>query len=171
MASSSSVHAGDQLVDLVLAVAPDATLVEGVSLLLEALEGGGQLEGPQEVVGLLEVRAHSGDLVDQVLNAGDAVLAEGSIDDLVVGQRDARSVHLAVAALVDQVLDRGTGGVAVGDVGLNATDHVHRCAVHSHEHTVVQLTETEQLHDLLALGVKLVDTIKAKMSDFCHLVD
>lgn len=45
-------------------------------LLAEATTGTAQLEGPQEVVGLLEARAHSKDLVDEVLHADDAVLAQ-----------------------------------------------------------------------------------------------
>jgi hypothetical protein len=47
-----------------------------VPLLLEAAEGCLQLERPEEVVGLLEVRAHRHDLVDKVLNADDIVLPE-----------------------------------------------------------------------------------------------
>jgi len=44
-------------------------------LLLHATAGRGQLEGPQEVVGHLEVLAGREDLVDQVLHADEAVLA------------------------------------------------------------------------------------------------
>ena len=44
-----------------------------------------ELEGPQEVVGFLEVGTASVDFVDQILNADDAVLAESLLDDLVVG--------------------------------------------------------------------------------------
>lgn len=47
-----------------------------VPLLLEAAEGRLQLERPEEVVGLLEVRADRHDLVDKVLNADDIVLPE-----------------------------------------------------------------------------------------------
>lgn len=63
-----SEHSLDELVDEVLSVAPDTAVLVGVSLISEALLGRAQLEGPQEVVGLLEVGADGGDLVDKVLN-------------------------------------------------------------------------------------------------------
>ena len=47
-----------------------------MSLLFEATEGGGELEGPKEVVGFLEVGADGPDFVDQILNAGNAELAK-----------------------------------------------------------------------------------------------
>ena len=46
------------------------------ALLGEAAACGGQLEGPQEVGGLLEGGARCVDLVDQVLDADDVVLAQ-----------------------------------------------------------------------------------------------
>jgi hypothetical protein len=45
-----------------------------------------QLEGPQEVADLLEVWSHGEDLVDDVLNADDAVLAEVFLNDGVVSK-------------------------------------------------------------------------------------
>jgi hypothetical protein len=50
----------------------------------ETASGGGELEGPEEVGGLLEVRANGEDLVDQVLNGDDTVLAEVLLNDGVV---------------------------------------------------------------------------------------
>ena len=153
-------HAGDELVNLLLAVSPDAAPGKGVSLLGEALERGGELEGPQEVVGLLEGGADSPDLVDEVLNARDSLGTKSSVDDLVVGQRNSGAVNLTVASLVDELADGVAGGVAVGDVGLDNTDHVDGSSVKTDEHTVVELSESQELHDLLALGAQLVDTIK-----------
>lgn len=78
-------------------------------LALESTSGVRELEGPEEVGGLLEVRADGGNLVHQVLNALDAVLAERVLDDLVRGDRDALAVDLGETALVDKVahsLDR-----------------------------------------------------------------
>ncbi len=59
-----------------LAVAMLAPLNVVQPLLRHAALCGGQLEGPQEVGGLLEVGAHGVDLMDQVLDADDAVLAQ-----------------------------------------------------------------------------------------------
>jgi hypothetical protein len=83
-----------------------------------------ELEGPQEVgrlkydiknetsrekrgmaTHLLEVGASGRDLVDEVLNTEDVVLAERLLDDSVVREGDALLVDLAVPALVDQLPD------------------------------------------------------------------
>ena len=44
-----------------------------------------QLEGPQEVGGVLEVGSNSEDLVDQILNADDSHLAQLLLNDVVGG--------------------------------------------------------------------------------------
>ena len=61
---------------MLFTVTPCTSLVVGVSLLFETLEWGGQFEWPEEVVSLLEVRANSPDLVDQILDTGDTVSTE-----------------------------------------------------------------------------------------------
>lgn len=70
------VHGADQVVDELLAVAVLAALDEVQALLGQAAVGRVELEGPQEVGGLLEGGADGVDLVDQVLNADDVVLAQ-----------------------------------------------------------------------------------------------
>merc|ERR1740138_463644 len=109
-----SVHAADELVDKLLAVAPIAAplLAEAVALALEAALRRGELEGPEEVGGLLEVRPHRVDLMDQVLHAVKAVLAKCAGDDLVVREGDALLVDLAEATLVDELLDGLERGIA-----------------------------------------------------------
>ena len=61
---------------------------------------------------LLEVGAGGEDLVDEVLNGEDVVLAERLFNDGVVGEGDALLVDLAVAALVDKLTDRLQVGLA-----------------------------------------------------------
>ena len=129
-----------------------------MTLLLEAAEGVGELEGPQEVVGLLEVGADGPQLVDEVLNAGDAELAELVVNHRVVLERNALAVDLAVATGVDKLADGLAAGETVGDEGVDAADHVPGGLVELDEHTVVDLAEAEELHDLLLLGGQLVDT-------------
>ena len=158
--SICSHHAADKLVDELLAVAPDTALLEGVALLLEAAEGRAELEGPEEVVGLLEVGTDGPNLMDQVLNAGNALLAKAVSDDRVVVESNSGSVDLAVAALVDELAHGVAGWVSVGDVWLHNSEHVDRGLVQLDEHGVVQLTESEELHDLLGLGWKLVDAMQ-----------
>jgi len=156
-------HALDEFVDELLTVAPVTTagLVETVTLGLEATLGGGQLEGGQEIVGLLEVGSDGVDLVDEILHAGDAELAEGVVDLAVVIEEDALLVDAAVTTLVHELAHSVDGGVAVGDVGLDETQHHQSAAVDLDEDAVVHLAETEELHDLLGLRGDLVDTGKA----------
>ena len=154
-----SIHARDELVDLLLTVAPDTALLVRMSLLGEATERRAKLEWPEEVVNLLEIGADSPDLVDQVLDAAHvAGFAKVLLDHRVVIEGNSRSVNLAEAALVDELADCITGWVAVSDVGFNHSDHVNRGAIQLDENTVVELTQAEKLHDLLGLGGKLVDT-------------
>lgn len=155
-----SKHAGNELVDKLFAVAPGATILEGVSLLLETLKRGRELEGPQEVVGLLEVGSNGPELVNEVLNGVNSVLAENGLNDGIVGERNSGSVDLSKASLIDKSTQSVTGGVAIGDQGLDSADHVPGGLVQTHKHTVVQLAESQELHDLLGLGGKLVDTKK-----------
>lgn len=129
-----------------------------MSLLLETLSGRVELEGPEEIVGGLEVGSNSPDLVDEVLDAGDTVLAELGVNDGVVVDGDSGAVDLTVATSVDELLDGGAGGETVGDEGLDGTDHVPGGLVKLDEGTVVELSKSEELHDLLLLGGKLVNT-------------
>ena len=117
-----------------------------------------QLERPQEVARLLEVRPHGHDLVHQILHADDAELAQVLLDDLVVGQRDALLVDLSISALVDEVADGLDAGVAVGDVGFDYFEHFGCGLCEFDEDAVVDLEETEELHDLARFRGHLVDT-------------
>jgi len=119
------VHLSDKSIDLVLPVAEITSLDEVLELAgAETTVGVAELEGPQEVGGLLEVGPDSGNLVDEILNADDAVLAEVLLDDSVVGQGDTLLVDFAVSTLVDELLDALEVGVAVGDPGLDDLDHL-----------------------------------------------
>lgn len=104
---TSSEHSLDQFVDLVLSVAPDATLLVRMSLLSEALLRGVKLEWPEEVVSLLEVRTDGDDLVDKIFNAGNALATEMLFNDSVVRERNSGTVDLAVTSLVDELGDSG----------------------------------------------------------------
>jgi hypothetical protein len=124
----------------------------------ESTSGVGELERPEEVVGLLEVGADGIDLVDQILHADDAVLAEVLLNDLVVGESDALLVDLSVAALVDELTDGLEVGVTVGNVGVDDGEHLLGGLGELDEGTVVDLEETEELENLAGLRSDLVDT-------------
>ena len=129
-----------------------------MSLLFPAVLWGVQLEWPKEVVSLFEGWSNSPDLVDEVLNAVDTLLTEGTGNDAVVSQWDSGAVNLSITTLVDQSADAITGWVSISDEGLDSSDHVDGSTIEANKHTIVDLSKSEQLHDLLAFGAQLVDT-------------
>lgn len=154
------VHLADESVDVLLTVTSVTTLDEVLDLAgVEATVGVGELEGPEEVVGLLEVGANGVDLVDQVFHADNAVLAEVLLNDLVVGKSNALLVDLSVATLVDELTDSLEVGVTVGDVGVDNSQHLLGGLGETDEDTVVDLEQTEELQDLTGLGSDFVDTV------------
>lgn len=154
------VHLSDEGVDLVLAVTQVTSLDEVAEFAsAEATGRVGELEWPQEVGGLLEVGSDGVDLVDEILHADDAVLAEVGLDDGVVGESDALLVDLSVSALVDELADGLEVGVTVGDPWLDDLEHLKGGLGQADEDTVVDLEKTEELEDLAGLWCNLVDTV------------
>lgn len=131
----------------------------------EATVGVGELEGPEEVGGLLEVGADSEDLVDEILHTDDSVLAEVLLDDGVVGEGNTLLVDLSVSSLVDELLDGLQVGVTIGDPGLDNLEHLSGSLGDLDEDTVVDLEESEKLEDLAGLGGHLVDTLDTDDED------
>jgi hypothetical protein len=144
----------DKVVDLLTLHTAGTVFVEVNQLLSASVSVAGaiELEWPQEVSGGLEVGAHGDDLVDEVLNAGDAGLAEGRADHGVAADGHALATHLAKSALVDELSDGLEVGVSVGDEGLHQVEHLAGGGIHAHEHAVVDLAQTKKLQDLLHLG-------------------
>lgn len=155
-------HSSDEFVDVLLSVSVVATNDVVVSLLVEATERRAELERPEEVVSLLEVRADGVNLVDQVLHARDAVLAEGFLNLAVAAETDALTVDAPEATLVAQHADRLQVRVAPSDVGLNLLEHVERSLVEADEGTVVDLSQAEELENLTALRGNTEDALKSK---------
>jgi len=124
-----------------------------------------ELERPQEVGGLLKVGADGEDLVDQILNADDTVLAEAALNDGVVGESNALLVDLSVSTLVDQLTDGLQVGVSVGDPWLDNLEHLQGGLGHADKNTIVDLEETEELEDLAGLWCNLVDTLDTDNED------
>lgn len=119
-----------------------------------------QLERPQKVARLLEVRADGDNLMDQILHAHDPVFSQVVLDDLVVREGDALLVDLAVAALVDEGADGLEVRVAVGDVGLDDFEHFGGGFGEADEDAVVDLEEPQELEDLAGFRCDFVDTAR-----------
>ena len=96
--------------------------------------------------------------MDKILHAHNTILAQILLNDLIVRERDALLVHLAVAALVDEVADGLEGGVAVGDVRLDDLEHFRGGFGEADEDAVINLEEAEELEDFAGFGGDLIDT-------------
>lgn len=158
-------HVSNQFIDGFFSVTPVTTLLEGVSLVVESSLGRAELERPHEVVGFLEVRSDSVELVDQVFNADDLLLSENLFDDFVGSDGDSLLVDLTETSLVDQVRDSVSGRISVSDVRFDLLNHVKSSSVDSDEGGVVNLSESEQLKDLSDLRSQIVDTSDSDHKD------
>lgn len=118
----------------------------------------GELEGPEEVGSLLEVGANSEDLVDQILNADNTVLAEVGLNKSVIGESNTLLGDLSISALVNELADGLEVGVSVGNPWLDDLQHLKGGLGHANEDTIVDLEKTEELKDLARLWCDLVDT-------------
>jgi len=136
-----------------------------VSLVVESTLGGAELEGPHEVVSLLEVSSNSVEFSDQVFDANDVVLSENLFNDLVRSDRDSLLVDLSVSSLIDQLRDGVSSGVSESNIRLDLLDHVKSSSVNSDEDSVVDLSKSEQLKDLFGLRSHIVDTSDSDHKD------
>ena len=155
------IHLLDQSIDLLLPISQVTSLNEMLEFPRpESASRVAQLEWPQKVAGLLEIRPHSNNLMDQVLHTDDAKFAQLLLDDLVIGEGNALLVNLPVAALVDEVADGFDTGVAVGDIGLDYFEHFGGGFGEFDEDAVIDLEEAEELKDLAGFGGDFVDTVE-----------
>jgi hypothetical protein len=125
----------------------------------EPTSGVGKLEGPQEVGGLLEVRADGVDFVDEVLNGSDSKLAQGVLDDFILGDGDTLLVDLAISTLVEELADVLERRVTISNVRLHDLQHLGGGLGDPDENTIVDLEKTQKLEGLALLGIDLVDTV------------
>ena len=154
-----SIHLLDQTVDIFLPVPEITALNKVLELPLpEPTIGVAQLKRPKEIAGLLEVRAHGDNLMYQVLEADDAVLAQLFLHDRVVRQRNALLVYFTVSTLVNKIANSFHGGIAVCYPRLNNAEHFHSSLGQADEDAIVDLEQSEQLEGLSRLGSDLVDT-------------
>mmetsp|Transcript_62838 Transcript_62838/g.159081 ORF Transcript_62838/g.159081 Transcript_62838/m.159081 type:complete len:252 (+) Transcript_62838:122-877(+) len=130
-----------------------------MALALEPTPRGGELEGPEEVRGLLEMRADGVDLMDQVLHTINAMTAKFIGYDGIVRDRDALLVHLGKAPLVNELADGLQSGVAISHIGLHELKHLQDGFVHLEKDAVVELPQAEELEDFARLRAHLDDAL------------
>ena len=118
----------------------------------------GELERPEEVGSLLEVGSDGEDLVDQILNADNTVLAEVGLNKSVIGESNTLLGDLSISTLVNELADGLEVGVSIGDPWLDDLQHLKGSLGHANEDTIVDLEKTKELKDLAGLWCNLVDT-------------
>jgi len=151
-------HALQQSIDLVLTIAVVTAFHEMVRLLHPtATVRTVQLEWPQEIGRLLEVRANGENFVDQVFDANDILFAEILLNNGVVGDRQTLSLDLGISALVNQLTDSLQTRITPSDVRIGDTKHLDSSFVQLDKNTVVDLTQTKKLKDLARGRMNLVD--------------
>jgi hypothetical protein len=157
---TSLVHLSNKSIDLVFPVTQITALnVMSELSCTETASGVAELEGPEEVRGLLEVGADGEDLVDQIFHADNAELSETSLNEGVVGESNALLVNLSIATLVDQLPDGLEVGISVSNPGLDNLEHLKSGLGQTDEDTIVNLEKTKELEDLARLRRNLVDTV------------
>jgi len=108
----------------------------------------GKLNRPQEVRGFLEVGSYGVDLVNNILDAFK-LAAKAGLDNGIGADGKSLSRHFAEAALVYEILDRLKAWISISNKGLNESQHLGGGCVNSNKNTIVKLTQSEQLEDLL----------------------
>ena len=97
--------------------------------------------------------------MDEVLNAVDSVASEHTGDDAVIAEWESSVVDLSVSSLIDDLGDHASGWITIGDEWLDHLDHVPGGLVQLDEDSVMELSQSQELQNLLGLGGKLSDTI------------
>ena len=100
--------------------------------------------------------------MNEILNTGDSVFTEFSLNNTVVGERKSSSLDFTTSSFVDKLGDSLSGWITVGNEWLDHLDHVPCGFVKLDENAVVQLSQSEELKDFLWLWCKLSDTMGIK---------
>jgi hypothetical protein len=133
----------DKVVDEVLSWTMSTSIEITVSLLFNSTSWRVESEREEEVVDLLEFKTEVVNLVDDILDASDAVLSESLLDDLVLDKRDSLSVEFSESSFVDERFDGTLGWESVGNVRLDLSEHVHGSLVVLNEHGISDLSKSE----------------------------
>jgi len=129
-----------------------------MSLLFEASEGRRKLEWPKEIVCCFKVGTNCHNLVNQVFNARNSAATKFLINHGVVIEWNSATINLAEATAVNKFWNCAASGISIGDKGLDIAYHVPGGAVESYKDTIVKLTQSKKLQNLLLFWGKLVNT-------------
>ena len=96
--------------------------------------------------------------MNKILYAVDTVFAELTGNDAIVGEWDSAPIDFTMASLVNELRNVLSRWITVSNMWLNNLNHVPGSLVQFHEHTIVQLSQSHELQNLLWLWSKLIDT-------------
>ncbi len=146
------------MVDELFSVSPISSSLEGMSLLGESSSWWSEFEWPKEVVGFFEMRSNGVDFVDQIFDAGDTELAQNLFNDSVVSKGGSLLVNFTISSFIYKFSDGFSGRITKSDVGLNSSQKVGWGFVHSHEGSVVELSQSQDSQDSDGSWVHFDDT-------------
>jgi len=151
-------HSTQEFINLIFATSEVTALNVVVCLLSPSATGSVQLEGPEEVGGILEVLANGEDFMNEIFNTDDSSAAKNLLNEFVRDDGFTTEIVLGKTALVDQLTDTLQIWVTPGDVGLANTQHVDSGLIQLDKDAVVDLSQSEELKGFAYLRVDLVDT-------------
>merc|ERR1712105_305370 len=125
-----------------------------------ATGGGVKFKWPQEAVGLLEEAPAGQDLVNEIFHSYDTVFAKLFFYNIIIN-RDTLSVDGRESSFVYEIPYGLEVGVSPCHVWLNHSQQGFGALVDLDEYSVVDLSETEQLHNFLDLGGHAVNTLNS----------
>lgn len=120
------------------------------------------LKGPQEIGSIFEMLANSEDLMDQIFSTDNVSVTKFIFNDLIAGNWYTLSFQFSKATFVNQFSHTFQVWITPGDIWLANTEHVNGGLVKFNKHTIVNLSETEQLQNFTNFRCYLVDTKKVK---------
>lgn len=123
----------------------------------------------------LESGTNGNQLVHNVFDRDDAVLAKVLFNNGIVRQRQTLTIDLAVSTFQDELANRleiwlsvqtfeswlsfGEVDAPIRHIGLHKLQHLRCCLGHLDKDAIVDLTKTQELENLARLGCNLVDTV------------
>lgn len=120
-----------------------------------------QFKRPQEITGLFEVGTDGENFVNQIFNTNDVEFSKLLFDDLIVRKSYSLLADFTVTTLVDKLANRLEIGIAIGNVRLDETQHLHSGLGNLDKDTVANLTKTKKLQNFACLRRHLVNTFDA----------
>lgn len=158
--NSRLVHGPYQSIDELLSVTSISVLRKVLELpWLPSSERIAELERPQSIRDLLEIRTNSEDLVDDILNRDDTKFTKLLLNNQVVRDWDALSIDLEITSLVDELSDTLQVRLTIRNVWLDEGQHLRSGLCELDEDSIVDLEQSQELHDLSRLRWDLVDTL------------